>query len=236
MLGNELCWRLGMMPERVRLQAGGEGSGVVTTAACGECCVTTRWLGFYRVWQGSGEVFDAVDLFLPDVQFNTQVRRCALGSSQLCLVPGWCRPLSSLTFRSHLASSSRYDYPESTCTAHAQAAYIRVPHSARGVLAAQGLPFRDGLHAASHALVNVMPLFLLCSSQDLGTECDNPYDTRFRPERLLVFDKHPGGIGLAKQARVSSCRSFLLAWAVLLGLILAWWPFQDQWQVVSGNF
>ena len=35
----------------------------------------------------------------------------------------------------------------------------------------------------------------------MGTECDNPYDTRFRPERLLVFDKHPGGIGLAQQAR-----------------------------------
>jgi DEAD/DEAH box helicase domain-containing protein len=85
----------------------------------------------------------------------------------------------------------------------AQAAYIRVPHSARGALAAAGLPFRDGLHAASHALVNVLPLFLLCSAADLGTECDNPYDTRFRPERLLVYDKHPGGIGLAKQARAS---------------------------------
>jgi DEAD/DEAH box helicase domain-containing protein len=63
----------------VHAQAGGEASSsaVATTAACGECCVTTRWLGFYRVWQGSGEVFDAVDLFLPDVQFNTQARaRC----------------------------------------------------------------------------------------------------------------------------------------------------------------
>lgn len=44
-----------------------------STARCDECQVTTRWLGFYRVWQGSGEVFDTVDLFLPDVQFNTQV-------------------------------------------------------------------------------------------------------------------------------------------------------------------
>jgi hypothetical protein len=83
-----------------------------------------------------------------------------------------------------------------------QAAYIRVPQSARTALQAQGLPFRDGLHAASHALVNVLPLFLLCNASDLGTECDNPYDTRFRPERLLVYDKHPGGIGLAKQVRV----------------------------------
>jgi DEAD/DEAH box helicase domain-containing protein len=45
----------------------------LTTARCDECQVTTRWLGFYRVWQGSGEVFDTVDLFLPDVQFDTQV-------------------------------------------------------------------------------------------------------------------------------------------------------------------
>ena len=28
-------------------------------------------------------------------------------------------------------------------------------------------------------------------------ECDSPYDTRFKPERLLIYDKYPGGIGLA---------------------------------------
>ena len=31
----------------------------------------------------------------------------------------------------------------------------------------------------------------------LPAECDNPYDTRYKPERMLIFDKHPGGIGLA---------------------------------------
>ena len=74
-----------------------------------------------------------------------------------------------------------------------------MPQSARREMAERGLPFREGLHAASHALINVVPLFLLCNATDLGSECDNPYDTRFRPERLLIFDKHPGGIGLAKQ-------------------------------------
>lgn len=54
------------------MQAHSEGE-ILTAARCDECEVTTRWLGFYRVWQGSGEVFDTVDLFLPDVQFNTQV-------------------------------------------------------------------------------------------------------------------------------------------------------------------
>ncbi len=31
-------------------------------------------MGFHRIWHGSGQVFDTVDLFLPDVQFPTQVR------------------------------------------------------------------------------------------------------------------------------------------------------------------
>lgn len=44
-----------------------------TTACCEAAIVTVRWLGFHRIWQGSGEVFDSVDLFLPDVQFGTQV-------------------------------------------------------------------------------------------------------------------------------------------------------------------
>lgn len=44
-----------------------------TMAQCAEAEVTTRWLGFHRVRHGTGEIFDTVDLFLPDVQFPTQV-------------------------------------------------------------------------------------------------------------------------------------------------------------------
>ena len=68
-----------------------------------------------------------------------------------------------------------------------------------------GLPFRDGLHAASHALLNVVPLYMMCNATDMAAECDNPYDTRFRPERLLLYDKHPGGIGIAAQVRHNRC-------------------------------
>ncbi|WIA12038.1 hypothetical protein OEZ85_012117 [Tetradesmus obliquus] len=102
--------------------------------------------------RGSGQVFDAIDLFLPDTQFETQ------------------------------------------------ACYMRLPPSARRACDAAGIPFREAVHAASHALLNVLPLYMVCNSTDMGTECDNPYDTRFRPERLLLYDKHPGGIGLAAQA------------------------------------
>ena len=42
-------------------------------------------------------------------------------------------------------------------------------------------------------------------SQDLGTECANPYTTRFCVERLLLYDKHRGGMGLAVQVRRAVC-------------------------------
>ncbi len=64
-------------PARRRTPQAGCGKGIsdtATTAAVGDCLVTTRWLSFHRVWQGSGEVFDTVDLFLPDAQLRTQAR------------------------------------------------------------------------------------------------------------------------------------------------------------------
>ncbi|GMH38722.1 hypothetical protein BSKO_06606 [Bryopsis sp. KO-2023] len=124
----------------------------LTSSICANAQVTTRWLGFYRVWRGSEIAFDSVDLFLPDMQFETQ------------------------------------------------AVYIRVPHKLRADVKQRGLEWCAGLHAANHALLNVIPLYLMCGSGDMKTECDNPYDTRYRPERVLIFDNHPGGIGLAMQA------------------------------------
>ena len=53
-----------------------------TSAVAAPCEVTNRWLGFHRIWHGSGEVFDTVDLFLPDVQFSSQASQCPLLSLQ----------------------------------------------------------------------------------------------------------------------------------------------------------
>lgn len=44
-----------------------------TTAKCGRANVSTTWLGFVKIWRGTGEVFDMVDLFLPPVKYTTQV-------------------------------------------------------------------------------------------------------------------------------------------------------------------
>lgn len=82
---------------------------------------------------------------------------------------------------------------------------MRVPQEAKANLAKAGLgdKWREGLHAAMHAMQNVVPLHMMCGPNDLGAECDNPYSARFRPDRLLLFDKCPGGIGLAYKVPTS---------------------------------
>ncbi|KAH9329442.1 hypothetical protein KI387_001550, partial [Taxus chinensis] len=124
-----------------------------TTAQANLCKVTTKWIGFRRIWCGSNEVFDTVDLFLPEYSYESQ------------------------------------------------AVWIRVPHQIRTDIEKKNLSFRAGLHAASHALLNIMPLYIMCNPSDLGTECANPHDSRYFPERLLLFDRHCGSIGIAPQAR-----------------------------------
>lgn len=43
----------------------------------------------------------------------------------------------------------------------------------------------------------------MCNTSDLGTECANPHETRAIPERILLYDQHPGGIGITTQ--VNGC-------------------------------
>ncbi|KAL9433387.1 hypothetical protein AB3S75_028256 [Citrus x aurantiifolia] len=121
-----------------------------TTAQALACTVTTTWFGFYRLWRGSGIIFDTVELYLP-----------------------------------------KYSY-------ESQAVWIQVPQSVKAVVE-QNFSFRSGLHAASHALLHVVPIYVRCNFSDLAPECPNPHDSRYFPERILLYDRHPGGTGVSKQ-------------------------------------
>lgn len=81
-----------------------------------------------------------------------------------------------------------------------QATWVDVPAAARLECQAAGLSVREGCHGAGHAVLNVLPLLLMAGPSDMATDCDHPHDTRRREERVLLYDKHPGGIGLALQA------------------------------------
>ncbi|KAF3775124.1 ATP-dependent helicase [Nymphaea thermarum] len=80
-----------------------------------------------------------------------------------------------------------------------QAVWIRVPEPTKIKVEAQNLPLRTGLHAASHAILNLVPLYIMSNSSDLGTECANPHESRYFPARLLLYDQQPGGVGISAQ-------------------------------------
>lgn len=56
-------------------------------------------------------------------------------------------------------------------------------------------------HSSDGHFVKLLSHVLCVCACVAPPQCDNPYDTRFRPERLLLYDKHPGGIGLVAQVR-----------------------------------
>ena len=39
--------------------------------------------------------------------------------------------------------------------------------------------------------------YIICDSSDLAPECANPHETRYVPERILLYDQRPGGTGLS---------------------------------------
>lgn len=41
--------------------------------------------------------------------------------------------------------------------------------------------------------------YITCNLSDLAPECPNPHDQRYQPERILIYDEHPGGSGLSLQ-------------------------------------
>ncbi|KAI7746160.1 hypothetical protein M8C21_016238, partial [Ambrosia artemisiifolia] len=124
-----------------------------SNAQSNPCKVTTTWFGFRRIWKGSNQVFDTVNLTLPSYTYESQ------------------------------------------------AVWIRVPQSIKTAVETENYSFRGGLHAAGHAILHIVPLYIICNSSDLASECVNPHDTRYLPERILLYDSHPGGTGISAQVQ-----------------------------------
>ena len=45
-----------------------------TTAQANICKVTTTWFGFRSIWKGSNQIFDTVELSLPNYSYESQVQ------------------------------------------------------------------------------------------------------------------------------------------------------------------
>lgn len=67
-------------------------------------------------------------------------------------------------------------------------------------LDAHCLDFLGGCHGAAHAVMAVLPRFLLADRCDVGTECPSPLQHRARPLRFIIYDAAPGGVGITAAA------------------------------------
>lgn len=63
-------------------------------------------------------------------------------------------------------------------------------------------------------LCNLVCRYVRCNFSDLAPECPNPHDSRYFPERILLYDRHPGGTGVSKQVT-----DMKMNWLLLKGRI-----------------
>ena len=80
------------------------------------------------------------------------------------------------------------------------ATWVRVPgETLKLKMHLAGKDFREGLHAAGHALLNAVPMHIICDPQDVGCLFYSDVEKRYRPSRLLLYDQQPGGTGISQQ-------------------------------------
>ncbi|CAL2261989.1 unnamed protein product [Prunus armeniaca] len=136
-----------------------------TPARGDPCKVTATWLGYHCVSRGSNEIMETVDHVLPKYSYESQV--------------GHCMP---------------QNIGVSTQPRLSLAVWVPVPQSVKEAVIMKDLNFRAGQHAASHVVLNVVPL--------LGSRVYiDPEYTRYYPERILSYDRHPGGSGVSVQVQ-----------------------------------
>jgi len=84
-------------------------------------------------------------------------------------------------------------------TFRTKAVWLVVPESLAAPVSRAGLDLAGGLHGAEHALIALMPLFVLCDRWDIGGLSSPAFGENGEP-MIFVYDGYEGGIGLAEKA------------------------------------
>jgi len=73
--------------------------------------------------------------------------------------------------------------------------WIKIPDWIRTRTEAARFHFMGGIHALEHAIIGLMPLFVLCDRNDLGG-ISHPWHDQAGGSAVFVYDSHAGGMGL----------------------------------------
>ena len=77
--------------------------------------------------------------------------------------------------------------------------WLEIPDGIRLRLEQEKHHFMGGIHALEHALIGLMPLFVLCDRNDLGG-ISHPWHEQTETPAIFIYDGHAGGMGLTAQA------------------------------------
>jgi DEAD/DEAH box helicase domain-containing protein len=78
------------------------------------------------------------------------------------------------------------------------AMWLDVPPELPSLLAARGLDFLGGIHAAEHAAIGILPLFAMCDRWDIGG-LSTPRHPDTDAAQIFIYDGFPGGVGIAEK-------------------------------------
>ncbi|CAI5738573.1 unnamed protein product [Peronospora destructor] len=81
-----------------------------------------------------------------------------------------------------------------------EAVWLELPAAIRQQVEARGgASWTAALHGVGHLFVALVRLFILCDTDDIGTEHVNEFEQRVKPNRVTIYEKREGGSGLVAE-------------------------------------
>jgi DEAD/DEAH box helicase domain-containing protein len=96
-----------------------------------------------------------------------------------------------------LVATLALDLPEQTF--ETEGLWLEIPEAIQREIEERRLHFMGAIHALEHAMISMFPLLVLCDRNDIGgISCPTHEQTNIAT--VFVYDGHPGGIGLTREA------------------------------------
>ncbi len=96
-----------------------------------------------------------------------------------------------------LVATHALDLPEQTF--ETEGLWLEIPEIIQKEIEDRRLHFMGAIHALEHAMISMFPLLILCDRNDIGgISC--PTHEQTNTATVFVYDGHPGGVGLTKEA------------------------------------